>query len=94
MNISLPPALERFARQQAKARGLRSVSKYIEALLEREWRGQFGLRLDAGERAEIKRLLREGARVNAKRDRLLAEEWFDLEEEAYGKSRSSRSKAG
>ena len=94
MRIDLPPTLERFAREQAKARGLRSVSKYIETLLHRESRGHLGLRLEVGEAAAIKRLIRKGAPARAEQDRLLAEEWYDLEEEAYGKVRSSRSKAG
>lgn len=38
-------------------------------------------------RASLRKQLKEGAIRRAKRDLLLAEEWFDLEEEAWQKSR-------
>ena len=38
--------------------------------------------------ANLKKRLREGARRRADRDRMLAEEWFGLDEEAWQKHRA------
>jgi Arc/MetJ-type ribon-helix-helix transcriptional regulator len=81
MNISISPALKRFAEKQARSRGLRGASEYISELLrfEQQRRAPLDARLQAR--------LREGAKKWSKRDLAIAEDWFPLEEEVNGQGK-------
>ena len=72
LNITLPEQTIRLM-DQAVPKGKRSnlIARAIKQYVQQY------------KRAELRRLLAEGARVNAKRDLKMAEEWFPLEEEAW-----------
>ena len=46
--------------------------------------------LTVAERRRLNKALREGAIANREEDRQMAEEWFELEEEAYAKLEKQR----
>lgn len=87
MNLSLPPQIDAYARQQANRRGESDPSQYICELIERDmhddWRQRLLDRIGPIDWDEVNRLLEEGAIVHRERDLRIAEEWFPLEEEIY-----------
>ena len=87
MTVTLQPRLARFARSNAQKHGLASVSEYIEQLLEAEQKR-------TAEARRLRRQLRLAAIERYDEDRAMAEEWFPLEEEAYGKQRRPKARRG
>ena len=72
LNIILPEETVRLL-DRAAARGNRS--RLIDQAVRRYLRGR--------SLAQLRKLLRKGARKRAARDRGLAQEWFSLDEEAW-----------
>ncbi len=72
INITLPEQTVRLM-DQVTPKGQRSslIAKAIKQYVQHQ------------KRSELRKLLAEGARANAKRDLKMAEEWFPLEEEAW-----------
>ncbi len=72
LNITLPAQTVRLL-DQAVPKGQRSslIAKAVKHYVQHK------------KRAELRKLLAEGAKVNAKRDLEMAKEWFPLEEEAW-----------
>lgn len=73
LNITLPEQTIRLM-DQTSPKGQRSnlIARAIKYYVQNQ------------KRTELRKLLAEGARVRAKRDLKIAEEWFPLEEEAWG----------
>lgn len=72
LNITLPEQTVRLM-DQAAPKGQRSnlIAKAIKLYVQQH------------KRSELRKLLAQGAKANAKRDLKMAEEWFPLEEEAW-----------
>ena len=76
LNITLP---ERTVALMDRVAGKGQRSRLIDQAVHRY--------IEAAGRANLRKQLREGARVRAERDLTLAEEWFALDEEAQPHAR-------
>jgi Arc/MetJ-type ribon-helix-helix transcriptional regulator len=77
MQLTLEPHLEQFIEQQARQRGYATVSDYVRDVLEGERLRQ------AGAQSNLEEQLRLAAVERFDEDRLIAEEWFAVEQEAH-----------
>lgn len=86
MTVTLGSGLEEFVRKKVRSGSYRNASEYLAEVLRKEARGCRSTkhhRSASPTGAGKRKALAKGYRERSERDRLIAADWFGLEEELY-----------